>query len=390
VATEDAAVIQLVTRCDSAEEFIERFARFTTETDVVVPALPHMSVGMGGPFAICLRDRSVIMKGRCEITEIRPAGAGVPALMRLRVREMDAHSCGIHLRLMERHASSARPAAPGPGVDEAAPEETAPAADASAVTVVGGARPEFDNETTAVSAAPRPETRVPGAAFTLPANPLSDLDGADLASFVELTLLESGSGAPTAKRSKLRLDRTWRVARRVVPYAVCALVGGLGGFALRPDAKVAVVVGAPSVVAEPVATPPPASEPLPPPEFEPMPPPASDPMPSAAPAVAEASRPAPRDAGSRVTKLVVTSSPPHAMIKLNRRRVGTTPRTIDAGRFERVRIEASLPGYRKWKKTVYLKDAEAQIDVRLVRAGASVARQAPPSQVAQPIAVAAR
>ena len=75
----DAAVIQLVTRCGSEEEFIERFARFTTETDVVVPALPHVTVGTNGQFVIRLKDRSVIMKGRCEVTEIRPVPAAAQA-----------------------------------------------------------------------------------------------------------------------------------------------------------------------------------------------------------------------------------------------------------------------------------------------------------------------
>ena len=71
-------VIQLVTRCASAEEFIERFARYTTATDVIVPALPNLTVGATGPFVICLNDRSIILKGRCEVTEIRraPVAAG--------------------------------------------------------------------------------------------------------------------------------------------------------------------------------------------------------------------------------------------------------------------------------------------------------------------------
>ena len=50
VVEADGAVIRLVTRCTSAEEFIERFARFTTTTDIVVPALPHVSAGTGGHF----------------------------------------------------------------------------------------------------------------------------------------------------------------------------------------------------------------------------------------------------------------------------------------------------------------------------------------------------
>ena len=76
-------------------------------------------------------------------------------------------------------------------------------------------------------------------------------------------------------------------------------------------------------------------------------------------------------------KLMVTSSPPRAFIRLNKRRIGPTPREIDTPRFERVRIEASLPGYRRWRKTLYVKEAESEVDVRLVRAPAPLARRTP-------------
>jgi hypothetical protein len=244
----DRAVIQLVTRCGSAEEFIERFARFATATDIVVPALPHVSVGAAGQFAICLKDRSVMMKGRCEVTEIRPVavapGAATPpsirALMRLRLREMDAHSCGIHLRLMERHASSSRFAAVPVGT---------PVADVSAPTIVEDARPPLDTQPAAISPATRSETRVPGATFTLPANPLSDLDAADLGTFVELKLLEA-NGA---------IDAARRIGRRVVLSASCLLLGMLLGSALRPGSPSAGVVP-PTHAAAPVAPPPSIAE----------------------------------------------------------------------------------------------------------------------------------
>ena len=159
--TANDATIQLVTRCSSEEEFIERFARFATETDLVVPAQPDLSVGTDGHFAISLRDRSVIMRGRCEVTEIRPiavAPGGPPgaatsahALMRLRLREMDAHSCGIHLRLMERHAaSSGPPRAPAP-----APMSVSvggPAEDVSTGAIVAAAAAPAETEPTEISA----------------------------------------------------------------------------------------------------------------------------------------------------------------------------------------------------------------------------------------------
>jgi len=281
----ERAVIQLVTRCSSTEEFIERFARFTTETDVVVPALPHVTVGTEGPFVIRLKDGTVVMKGRGEVTEIRPtvdAAGAARALMRMHLREMDAHSAGIHLRLMERRASLAKQAVTPPPApttslpppsgshppvatpasiqraSAAAPADS-PGAVASAVPVADARSPQ-DTEATVVS-----EQRVPGAAFTLPANPLGDLDAADLALFVEAQL---APGTPW----ELRLDRARRITRRAAPYAACLFGGILVGAALRS-------LGAPA------AAPPPAPAPAPP---APVP-------------VEEVRAPAPRDCVARVT-----------------------------------------------------------------------------------------
>ena len=75
-------------------------------------------------------------------------------------------------------------------------------------------------------------------------------------------------------------------------------------------------------------------------------------------------------------KVVVTSSPPNALIKLNKHRLGRAPRDVSVERFQRVRIEASLPGYQPWRKTVYLEEAESKVDVQLVRKpGASTRRR---------------
>ena len=443
----DGAVIRLVIRCISAEEFIERFARFTTTTDIVVPALSHVSAGTGGHFVICLKDRSVMMQGRCEVTEIQPVavapGAATPssltALMHLRLREMDAHSCGIHLRLMERRASWPRP----PAVVEAVPTAV-PGLDISAVTVVQEGRPPSDTEPTAISPAPRPETRVPGAAFTLPANPLSDLDAVDLASFVEETLLESKGAVAAAPiggdamvdgaeqddpdarsvtlrgrrpRSGTRPDRARRIIRTAAIYGSCVLGGLLLGNAFRPGAKAPPVVAAPVSVAPPEVAPP--STAAAPADVVPAPAPrdcvarvttkpagatvswgdialGSSPIEQAAIPCGTATVTLRRDQYAEVTRtittergrsavvaerlvrppasIVVTSSPPHAVIRLNKRRVGSAPRTISALQFERVRIEASLPGYQSWRKTLYLKEAESQIEVRLVRRAEASAR----------------
>jgi hypothetical protein len=274
----------LVTRCTTADEFIARFARFTTEHDVVVPALPQVTVSSTGPFAIYLKDLTVMMKGRCEVTEIRPVSSGadgeksgsVRALMRLHLREMDAHSCGIHLRLMERHAATAaaKPAPP----PEAVPVDAPPAADATADVstgmVVAEERSQTDTETTTVSPTPT-EQRVPGAALMLPANPLGDLDAADLASFVELGLDQEHHRPPL----RARLARIPRKTRRVAAYASCAIVGLVLGIVISPGSKAAPVVRVASVVPAPApvapAPPPPPPEPAAPPEAP------DDPLPTA-------------------------------------------------------------------------------------------------------------
>jgi len=222
--------------------------------------------------------------------------------------------------------------------------------------------------------------------------------------------------ATSAQRRRMQLDQARRIGRRVGPYVACVVVGVLFGIALRPSAKVAVMVGTPSVV-------PPAAV-----------------APSPAPTATATEAPAPRDCVARVTttpkgaavfwgdlaigstpieraavpcgsatvtfrreryaeatqtvaaergqsanvterlyrppaRLVVTSSPPNAVIKMNKHRFGTAPRKINTMRFEHVRIEASLPGYHPWKKTVYLKDADSRVDVALVPIAKPAARR---------------
>ena len=542
----DGAVIQLVTRCESEDEFIERFARFATPTDVVVPALPHVTAGASGRFVIRLKDQSTIMAGRCEVSEVQPMAAapGAPpqatrSLMRLRLIDMDARSRGVHLRLLERRAAATKPAPSPPivvrpittpslsivrpppptppPVVTSAPPVTPPPVSAPAARVplpgstmnvmttprpplrrsaapmptligtpatfglagpsfsVAAAPPLADLETTEVSAIPKLETRAPGAALTLPANPLSDLDAADLASFVEFQLLETEgadsaavsltgkvkvdaeaataaapaaappapafpTGAaptvvdtalpstPTAKvRRDARLERAVEIARRGWPYASCVVLGLLLGIALRPGAKAAAVSVAPRAVAP--ATPA-APEPAPPPVVaQPTEAPAATPAPAVAARKAAASikgdctanvSTTPPDAavvwgdvplgtgriarasvpcGKAVVtirhdryadvtrtmtaqpgqiatlserlhrppaRLIIASVPPRAHIKMNRRAVGAAPRQLNTNRFEQVRIDASLPGYQPWSKTLYLRQAETKIDVELV------------------------
>jgi hypothetical protein len=298
---------------------------------------------------------------------------------------------------------------------------------------------------------------VPGAAFTLPANPLSDLDGADLASFIELQLLEiegvdsaaiviaqpASTATPTrqgqaatptpasAARWRGRLEQARPIARRYGPYASFLVVGLLAGLWLRSGTKAAPVV-APATVVSPSAV------------VQPAPPPAAaaGPAPVAAAKVPPAARaecvarvttkpagaavfwgdvslgPSPienapvpcgnavvtvkheryADATRTITaergrsavvskrlarppaKVMVTSSPPGAHIKLNRHAFGEAPRKISTLRFERVRVDASLPGYQPWTKTFYMKEAETTVAVMLTPVAKPNARRAPASR----------
>jgi hypothetical protein len=150
------------------------------------------------------------------------------------------------------------------------------------------------------------ETRTPGASFTLPANPLSELDASDLASFIDSTLLESDDEDETVERearapggddqtleqlapprtaeiaveptapttvdstpvrvrsrpagepspgARERSDRVRAIAKRAAPYLLCTIAGlGIGRLVTHSPAKtVAPVVSraeVPPVVAE--------------------------------------------------------------------------------------------------------------------------------------------
>jgi len=66
------------------------------------------------------------------------------------------------------------------------------------------------------------------------------------------------------------------------------------------------------------------------------------------------------------TKLAVSSTPPGAQITVNRVAAGAAPKAVDVSRFEAVQIRATLKGYQPWNKTVYLKEADAKLDIQLV------------------------
>ena len=64
--------------------------------------------------------------------------------------------------------------------------------------------------------------------------------------------------------------------------------------------------------------------------------------------------------------LAVSSTPPGAQISVNHVAAGAAPKRIDVQRFEQVQVRATLKGYQPWNKTLYLKEADAKLDIQLV------------------------
>jgi hypothetical protein len=391
-------VIHVATRCASLDEFVERFAALAWEGSLVLPAAVRLPIGTQGRFVIVLRDQSVAMRGRCRVTEVRqapaannPSSAPPRFMLRVALLEMDDASRDVHRRLLALRSAPvplpvppepsettqiepARAGAAPPRVPAPVPPTTARPTPPPPVRInqtmigvgpvgriPGTPAPPFPQAPAPVpvpAAAPapgpapvpapvhdtapvvvRPETRVPGAPDTLPANPLSELNIGDLNSFIETTLLEGDAdsgphvldadptladkraaapaGAPAATRSAAarkvnvialvalrHVQRLWArlppptraIVKRWGPLVGCLLAGVVIGFALRgspapapPRAEVAAVAPAAAAAAAPAPAPAPP-EPAPEPELEPVAAKVEPPAPPAKPAAA-ASRP---------------------------------------------------------------------------------------------------
>jgi hypothetical protein len=274
--------------------------------------------------------------------------------------------------------------------------------------------------------------RAPGAPFTVPANPLGDVDAGDVASFVELTLVETentGSmpniadaasgplfpGLPPDRRA-----RALAIARRARPYALGAAGGLLLGLWIAHTPKPAAT---PTATATPAPAVAPAAPPMPAAKPTPAPPPPSracEANVTSVPAGAtvrwgEVDLGATPIAGALVpcgqavvtihhehyadaqqtivvepgkgfnlterlrrppATLIVTSSPPRARITLNGKSYGATPARIDTVQFEPLRLEARLPGRRPKKRKLTLRQAETTIDLTLGSSAKARARSA--------------
>jgi hypothetical protein len=78
--------------------------------------------------------------------------------------------------------------------------------------------------------------------------------------------------------------------------------------------------------------------------------------------------------------LLVTSSPPQAVITINNEPLGPT-RKLDTWRSERLNVQASLPGYAPWSRTVYIKRKVTKLNVQLSPVAKSDPRPTRPGAV---------
>jgi hypothetical protein len=396
-------VIHLGTRCGSIDEFVERFAPFATETSLVMPTASEVKPGTEGRFVIHLKDRTPVMSGRCRVEEVKPVAPG-PAgggrmVMRVRLLEMDEASRNVHQQLL----ACKRPA-PAPAVAPVAPKPPplrivraptlmgASAPIGTAATLIGTLPPPVPAAAPAAALSPPappapppaaeehektmpsikvPELQAPSASFTLPANPLSELEAADLASFIECTLFEADADpeaeperaagddakAPLAEADEpparaapveARAEGSGgtdvtpmaaapllpppaapplrRTLTHAAPYALCTVIGVLAGSLLRGspapspprDAKPVVELAPPATKIEAKAAAPAA-----PPAIAAAPAPANE----APPAVAAAPTIEPLAAAPRAGEcsVTVTTEPADADVLWGAKELGRTP-----------------------------------------------------------------
>jgi PEGA domain len=232
-------LIRVSTRCASIDELVAKFAGFASEGALVLPAAGELPIGTEGRFVIRLLDQSVAMRGRCRVIDVKPVPAGAPvdgarrALLRVALLDLEEASRQVHARLLAHRRQavphpvlagdseptivSAPASVPAPpvrrpppppvaaqvrtmiGVAPAASGEARPPAVNPLARTVIAAPAAAGPVAPKVSGPPAIERRVPGAAYTLPANPLGALQAEDLVSFIDSTLFEIDDEEATAE-----------------------------------------------------------------------------------------------------------------------------------------------------------------------------------------------
>jgi hypothetical protein len=246
------------TKCESVDEFIEKFRDRCDDESIVVNVVEPRVVGTECAFAILLANKQPVLAGTCVVLDVfnDTNNAFKRRGMRLGINRLGVASQRVFVDLnaarmaaskrakteMGMRAVSRAPTMAMPIVTtdveledavliaSAAPEAVAMMADGAPVAVPRKmtqpmrslARPrlpsvqippkENPRKEAQVAAAPT-ETRTPGSSYILPANPLMNIPDASLEGFVECRLFDSGVStsvepeAPAVPATPARLAR---------------------------------------------------------------------------------------------------------------------------------------------------------------------------------------
>jgi hypothetical protein len=211
---EKVKLLRVMTRCETVPQFVATFRRFLDDEGLfIVTSQPQAPTGMRQPLLIQLKNGTPVFRGEGEVISTVTDGGGSFKLNGMRVRILAAdEATQTVLAEMRRPlpAPAPRPApapppptpvdasrsappveapAPAPAIVEDPPAELPPPPVFEAAAPAPAATPEAATPP-ASQAARVPETRAPGAAFTLPANPFSELGSDALEHFVDCTLYE--------------------------------------------------------------------------------------------------------------------------------------------------------------------------------------------------------
>jgi hypothetical protein len=297
-STSRGPLIRVSTRCGSIDELVTKFAGFASEGALVLPAAGELPIGTEGRFVIRLLDQSVAMRGRCRVLDVKPVPAGPPldgarrALLRVALFDLEEASRQVHARLLaHRRQAVPIPVTAGESEPTIVSAPAAPASSASSIpappvrrppppppvaaqvrTMIGvapvagepGRPPPVNPLARTMIGAPAGagsaaaklwgaraiERRVPGAAYTLPANPLGALQAEDLASFIDSTLFEMDDEEATAERAAPPAERAAAPAEIDLPIDEMAVASAAPSTNSAPGAH-----AASDQVADPIAAP---------------------------------------------------------------------------------------------------------------------------------------
>jgi hypothetical protein len=411
-----AHLINLVTSCTSGEEFVAQFQPFLDETTVFVPSKLPLTLGQSVEFSIALKDTRPMLEGRGEVIEVveQPTAAAPRAGVRIRVSEMTAQSSPIRTiilaanrpqRATAKTSLFAHPVRTIPSLAQGERSEAGPLGDVSTQALT------FYIECNLSAVEPAEEPReATEATVSAPPPPVPVDARRDSRGDLRLGPVLPDDELYQPPRFLDLRTLAWK-ARRALPIAgasvatlvVCWLVWGRPSH--RPPVAPPVALAATPSVPAPPPAPAPARPQPPPPQTATL----TAPAPAGAPrsctatitsqptgatvslgkkklgatplasvevpcekqvltlerprynlttAVIEPAPSTPAAAFVRMNRpgahLHLVSSPANATFTVNGTVVGRSPQQVPVLRYERARIEATLPGHRPWGQVVYL------------------------------------